>query len=241
MPCIRHLLKQLISTALQHDFDLGIAAERVEEARARFRIVRAGELPLVGAQAQFVANRPSSVGSLTTVPPGTPLDSSYTQAGALLSWELDLWGRLRRLSESARAQYLATEEGRRGVIVSLNGNVPGDYFTLRCERAPRDAELRRCPGPEAGFRAHFAQRPDGPGASVYGAGNLLAVCPVSIKRIQKRGCQSAKGNVRYKDAVEVLRIDGDFAGVPAACPLGRVSLELAGGREGLLVELDFGR
>ncbi len=57
------VLKQLISTALQHNFDLGIAAERVEEARARFRIARAGELPSLGAQAQFVANRPSLVGS----------------------------------------------------------------------------------------------------------------------------------------------------------------------------------
>jgi multidrug efflux system outer membrane protein len=132
------VLKQLISTALQHNFDLGIAAERVEEARARFRIARAGELPSVGAQAQFVANRPSLVGSQTAIPPGTSLDSSYTQAGALFSWELDLWGQFRRLSESARAQYLATEEGRRGVIVSLIGDVAGDYFTLR----ERDLELQ---------------------------------------------------------------------------------------------------
>lgn len=131
-------LKQLISTALQHNFDLGIAAERVKEARARFRIARAGELPSVGAQAQLVANRPSSIGSQTSIPPGTSLDSSYTQAGALFSWELDLWGQLRRLSESARAQYLATEEGRNGVIVSLVGDVAGDYFTLR----ERDLELQ---------------------------------------------------------------------------------------------------
>jgi multidrug efflux system outer membrane protein len=71
------------------------------------------------------------------VPAGASLDSSYTQVGAALSWELDLWGRLRRLKESARAQYLATEEARRGVIVSLVGDVAGDYFTLR----ERDLEL----------------------------------------------------------------------------------------------------
>ena len=125
------VLKQDFATALQHNFDLGIAAERVEEARARFRIARAGELPSVGAQAQFTATRQSSVGSITFVQPGTTLTSSYTQAGGLLSWELDLWGQLRRMSEAARAQYLATEEGRRGVIVSLIGDVAGGYFTLR--------------------------------------------------------------------------------------------------------------
>jgi multidrug efflux system outer membrane protein len=48
-----------------------------------------------------------------------------------LAWELDFWGRVRRLKESARAQYLATEEGRRGVVVSLIGDVTGGYFTLR--------------------------------------------------------------------------------------------------------------
>ncbi len=65
------------------------------------------------------------------------MQGSYTQAGLALSWELDLWGRLRRLTESARAQYLATEEGRRGVIVSLIGDVMNDYFLLR----ERDLEL----------------------------------------------------------------------------------------------------
>jgi multidrug efflux system outer membrane protein len=55
----------------------------------------------------------------------------------LLSWELDLWGRLRRLSESARAQYLASEEGQRAVVVSLISDMAGNYFTLR----ERDLEL----------------------------------------------------------------------------------------------------
>ena len=62
--------------------------------------------------------------------PGTNLSATYTQAGAALSWELDLWGRLRRLTESARAQYLASEEGRRGVVVSLVAEVTSTYFQL---------------------------------------------------------------------------------------------------------------
>ncbi|HYW47303.1 MAG TPA: efflux transporter outer membrane subunit [Bryobacteraceae bacterium] len=130
-------LKHLIAAALEHNFDLALASERVEEARARFRITGANQYPFLYAAGQFDATRPSSIGANTQVPAGYPLDASYTQAGAALSWELDLWGRLRRLTESARAQYLATEEARRGVIVSLIGDVAGNYFTLR----ERDLEL----------------------------------------------------------------------------------------------------
>jgi len=130
-------LRQLIETALQHNFDLSIASERVLEARAQFHITRANEFPNVSAQAGFTAGRTSAASSFEPLPPDTSFQGSYTQVGFALSWELDLWGRLRRLSESARAQYLATEEGRRGVVVSLIGDVMNDYFLLR----ERDLEL----------------------------------------------------------------------------------------------------
>ena len=130
-------LRQLLAVALKDNLDLAQAAERVEGARARFRIAGASRYPFLYATGQFAANRSSLVGANTEVPPGTSLDASYTQAGAALSWELDLWGRLRRLTESARAQYLASEEARRGVVVSLIGDVAANYFTLR----ERDLEL----------------------------------------------------------------------------------------------------
>ncbi|HTS29287.1 MAG TPA: efflux transporter outer membrane subunit [Bryobacteraceae bacterium] len=130
-------LKDLIAEALEHNFDLALAAERVEEARAQFRITGAERYPFLYAAAGFTATRPSSIGANTGVPEGTSLDSSYTQAGAALSWELDLWGRLRRLTEAARAQYLATEEARHGVTISLISDVASTWFTLR----ERDLEL----------------------------------------------------------------------------------------------------
>jgi multidrug efflux system outer membrane protein len=65
------------------------------------------------------------------IPRGTNLDVSYTQVGFTLGWELDLWGRVRRLTESARAQYLATEEARHGVVTSLISDVTQTYFALR--------------------------------------------------------------------------------------------------------------
>ena len=124
-------VKQLVTSALEKNFDLRIAAERVLEARAQYGIVRANLLPTVDAQVQFTAVRSSSIGSATFVPPGTNLSSSYTQATGNLNWEIDLWGRLRRLNESAKAQYLGTEEARNGVKLSLIGDVMSTYFALR--------------------------------------------------------------------------------------------------------------
>ncbi|MGA2117096.1 MAG: efflux transporter outer membrane subunit [Bryobacteraceae bacterium] len=130
-------LKQLIAAALAHNFDLAMATERVEEARARYRIAGASQFPFVYADEQGGAVRYSSIGT-TVEGAGSPQTNvSYTQTGLALSWELDLWGRIRRLKESARAQYLGTEEARRGVTVSLIGDVAGNYFTLR----ERDWEL----------------------------------------------------------------------------------------------------
>jgi NodT family efflux transporter outer membrane factor (OMF) lipoprotein len=131
-------LKQLIATALEHNFDLALASERVEEARARYRIAGAKQYPFVYADEQAGAVRYSTIGSSVQSLPGSSTDATYTQTGAALSWELDLWGRVRRLKESARAEYLATEEARRGVTVSLIGDVAGNYFTLR----ERDLELQ---------------------------------------------------------------------------------------------------
>lgn len=165
-------LKQIIGEALRSNLDLAMATERVQQARARYGITAAGQLPAVLAQGQFTANRPSRIGSNRTVPSGS-LDSSYTQAGASLSWELDLWGRVRRLKESARAQYLETEEVRRGVIVSLIGDVAGSYFTLRerdleldIARATRDVanrnlelvRLRHDRGAATGLAVHQAEQ-----------------------------------------------------------------------------------
>jgi multidrug efflux system outer membrane protein len=131
-------LKQLIATALAHNFDLAMATERVEEARARYRIAGANQYPFIYAGAQAAGVRSSTIGASVQTPAGSATEATYTQIGAALSWEVDLWGRVRRLKESARAEYLATAEARRGVTVSLIGDVAGNYFTLR----ERDLELR---------------------------------------------------------------------------------------------------
>jgi len=130
-------LRQLLADSIANNFDLAIASERVLEARAQFHIARANQFPNVAGQAGFTAARTSGASSFFPLPAGTVLEGSYSQLGLGLNWELDFWGRLRRLSEAGRAQYLATEEGRRGVEVSLIGDVMSAYFLLR----ERDLEL----------------------------------------------------------------------------------------------------
>jgi multidrug efflux system outer membrane protein len=124
------VLNQMVSTALDRNFDLRIAAERVEEARAQLGITRANQYPFVDAQAGFTTARISTIGATPLVPSGLTLTSSYTTIEAALSWELDIWGRLRRLTEAARASYLASQEGSRAVGVSLVSDVMDTYFQL---------------------------------------------------------------------------------------------------------------
>jgi NodT family efflux transporter outer membrane factor (OMF) lipoprotein len=124
-------LTQLVSTALKQNFDLRIAAERVLQARAIVRLTRADQFPTVEGSADVVATRISQTGANRAIPRGIDSDVTYTQAGFSLGWELDVWGRLRRLSESARAQYFATEEARRGIVTTLVGDVTETYLALR--------------------------------------------------------------------------------------------------------------
>jgi len=125
------VLKQLARTALEQNHDVQIASERVLEARAEVGLARARMLPNVNATAAFNAVRGSLIGQSHFNFPGVIFDSSYTQAGFSLNWELDVWGRLRRINEAARAQYLASEEARRAVITTLVADVTTLYFELR--------------------------------------------------------------------------------------------------------------
>jgi multidrug efflux system outer membrane protein len=166
-------LNQIVSTALDKNFDLRAALERVQEAQAQLGITRANQYPFLDAQASFTAVRPSTLGGTTFLKPGTNLSAAYTTLGAALSWEVDLWGRLRRLTESARAQYLASQEARNAVTVSLVSDVMNAYFQLleqdlELEIAKRTSglaedglklvELRRANGAASGLDVSQAQQ-----------------------------------------------------------------------------------
>jgi len=120
------VLDELVETALRENKDLRIATARIEEFAGRYGIVRAPLFPQIGATYEAAKQR----GSSTTLSRETTVFDSY-QAVLTASWEIDIWGRIRRQSEAARAQLLASEDGRRAVILSLVGSVASAYVNLR--------------------------------------------------------------------------------------------------------------
>jgi multidrug efflux system outer membrane protein len=126
-------LQQLIKTALQQNYDLRDAVARVEAARANLGITRSDQFPQVGASGAVQLTRLSRDGSFTL--PRSFVGSQNRNWGEaslnLLSFEVDLWGRLRRATEAARANLLSAEENRKAVITTLVSDVATQYFTLR--------------------------------------------------------------------------------------------------------------
>ncbi len=124
------VLDGLIADALVNNKSVQIAAANVEAATSVITQTRSGLFPQVGYQG--VAGRQRlSERNATPVPPTVPNPQDAYQALLGASWEIDLWGRIRRLSESARASALATEEARRGAILSLVASVATSYLQLR--------------------------------------------------------------------------------------------------------------
>jgi multidrug efflux system outer membrane protein len=119
-------LKGLIDEALRNGYDLRLAVWRVEEARGNAGIASAAYWPQVQAQGQWTRSRQPLVPGGPSLPP-----LNLYGVNASLSWEIDLWGRIRRLNEAALAQVLASEEARRGVLLSLVSDVATGYFQLR--------------------------------------------------------------------------------------------------------------
>ena len=118
-------LQKLIRTALQENYDVRIAASRIEQARAQLGVTHSNQYPTVSGGAAATTLRS----------PKNKLQQEYQinaeQLNVSVSWELDFWGKFRSATEAARAQLLATEWGRRSVLSSLVANVAFGYFQLR--------------------------------------------------------------------------------------------------------------
>jgi multidrug efflux system outer membrane protein len=120
------ILKGLVTTALEQNKDLLIATYRVEEAAATLGFTRADQFPSFGIGAG--AQRTETSDQRTAIPGAITNDYvAYTR----VTWEIDLWGRLRRATESARAELLATDAARQGVAISVVAAVADLYFQLR--------------------------------------------------------------------------------------------------------------
>lgn len=116
-------LEQVVALALDNNRDLRVAILNVERARAQYRIQRADRLPSLGASVEM-----ERVGG------DIPVSESYTAGVGLAAFELDLFGRVRNLSEAALQQYLATEEAQRSAQLSLVAEVAGAWLTLAADQ-----------------------------------------------------------------------------------------------------------
>jgi multidrug efflux system outer membrane protein len=210
-------LKDLVATALEKNFDVRIAAERVLEARAQYGIARANLFPTLDAQGSFNATRSSSIGATPFIASGSNLASSYTQAGLQFAWELDLWGKLRRLDEAARAQYLASEEARNGVIVSLISDVMTTYFQVR--ELDLELEISRHNNDIARDNLRLIQlrkdRGAANGLDVHQAEQFLYTTTAEIASAERSIAQS-------EDALNLL-----LAGAPREVPRGQTLEQIA--------------
>jgi len=113
-------LQELIRTALKQNYDLQIATERINAARAQLAITRSSLLPQVQGGGTFYGGKQQFF----------PATINLLFLAADASFQLDLFGRLRRETEAARAQLLATEDARQTVILTLVSDVASDYFAL---------------------------------------------------------------------------------------------------------------
>jgi multidrug efflux system outer membrane protein len=123
-------LLDLIHEAIENNLDLKTAAARVEESRAIAGVAKSFLFPELNVTGAYGAQQTSR-----TAEPPQDVNGDRTfhnwNAGFTLSWEIDIFGRVRRQNEAAFARYLATEQGRRGVLITLVGDVASDYFLLR--------------------------------------------------------------------------------------------------------------
>ena len=123
-------LQELVRTAYAKNYDLRGALARIDAARANAGIARADQLPTVGAAADVTSLRFSRNGNFP-VPAGFEQKRTFGSLAAnLLSFEVDIWGRLRNATETARAEMLAAEENRKAVMTTVVSEVASAYFNL---------------------------------------------------------------------------------------------------------------
>lgn len=134
-------LQSLIALSLENNRDLRVAVQRVEEARAQYGVQRGAQWPSIGAgiqgQRQHLPANMRAGG-----PDSSSISSSYQAGIGLTTFEIDLFGRLRNLSEAAYQQYLSTEQAQKSVHITLVGSVAQSYFNLRAAEVQLDLTQR---------------------------------------------------------------------------------------------------
>jgi len=135
------VLDRLVDEALAHNANVMLAIARVDEARAALSATSADQRPQVSASANRSRTRVSQRGP-TPLPQGVDPQFNDTRVAAGVSYEIDLWGRLRNATQAARAELLASEAARETVLITLTSDVAQGYFALRAFDGQLEATRR---------------------------------------------------------------------------------------------------
>ncbi len=127
-------LSSLVARVARQNLDLQAAAERILQGRAQREVAASQGLPQISAQSSYMRTRLSPTGdpvALVVPAPGAPLEFDVFQNGLSSSWELDLFGRVRRSVEAANADTQVAIEDRRAIALSAIAELAQDYLQLR--------------------------------------------------------------------------------------------------------------
>ncbi|EYS85876.1 multidrug transporter [Cupriavidus sp. SK-4] len=206
-------LQALIAAALDNNRDLRIATLRIEEAHALYQVQRADLLPQLDATAGATRQRLSAA-----QPPGGQrgIRQTYQAGGGVAAYELDLFGRVRSLSNAALAQYAATEEARRAAQLSLVAEVATGYLAERSYAEQADIARATLDARERALA--LSQRRFGSGTAsaleVQDNASLVAQARVASAELARQRAQA-------QNALEVLTGTplGAIVGLPDALAL----------------------
>ncbi|WP_290871776.1 efflux transporter outer membrane subunit, partial [Aquabacterium sp.] len=194
-------LQDLIERALRHNRDLRVATLRVEEARAAYGIQRADQWPSAQATLGMQRSRLPALPPLTRQP---TLLTGYSAMLASSSWELDFWGRVRSLEDSALERFLASDEARRAVTLSLITHVADSYLALR-ELDERLTLARRTVESRQASLRIFTRRQE------VGASSRLELTQVQTLLAQAQALSAQLGQQRAAQAHALSWLVGDEA------------------------------
>ncbi|MHB8286074.1 MAG: TolC family protein, partial [Caulobacteraceae bacterium] len=126
-------LSSLVHRLATQNLDLKVAAERIDQARNERKIAASQGLPQIHTDSTYTHTRLSPTGmvALLTPAPGAPLEYNMWENDVSVSWELDLFGRVRRSVEAAQANTEVEEEARHGLALATIADLAADYMQLR--------------------------------------------------------------------------------------------------------------
>jgi multidrug efflux system outer membrane protein len=183
-------LRELIRTALLQNYDLQIATARILQARAQVGIVRSQIFPTIGAigGGQTLRTSPNA----TRLPPGIDPLITFGTLALDMTWEIDIWGRIRRLTESTRAELFSSEETRRAVYITVIADVASAYLRLRALDLQLAISRRTIEAREQGLKLVRTQRDlgVGTGLDVAQAEDLLFTARAVLRDIQRQIAQT---------------------------------------------------